>query len=72
MLLLIGSAGLCDRYRITRRALRRWYDVLPPHATMSGALLWELPDIEAWETERRAKGLPLPGERRRGPRPGST
>lgn len=71
-----GITDLARRYGVSRRAVtlflhRAARDPVPlPEPGIINALsrIYDAEEWEAYETARRDAGLPLPGDRRRGPR----
>jgi hypothetical protein len=68
---VVGTAELSDRWGITPSAAGQVADRdgFPKPEILRQGRVWLLADVEMWEQDRIAAGLPLPGQRPRGPEP---
>ena len=73
----VGIADLARRWNMhrnnARKVTRNSVPKGPPFPAVTlingDVAVYDLGEVEAWEEELRSLGLPLPGERPRGPRP---
>ena len=68
-----GIAELAERWNVSDAYV---HDVVgrpsfPAFRDLKRGRVWSIPAVAAWEDGERAAGRPLPGERPRGPRPGT-